>query len=241
MHPSRLRMTALWCCCFWTMYTALAADTAPPLQNFSADYEISSGQLKVGTLRRKLVIDAEQHYRFESNVEASGLLAMLHRGQIEESSVGTLTAGQVRPLTYRYRKRSGKKQKETNIEFDWAAGRITTTAQGQRWQMAPATGVLDKLVYQLALMQDLAHAAPDLRYLVADGGRTKTYEVARQSEETLQILGQAEPTLKVAYLQQGTSRRTVFWCAPRYRFLPVQIEYRDDDSRVTKATLVRYQ
>jgi hypothetical protein len=214
---------------------------APLLDGYDARYEVRSGRLKVGTMTRRLTRQDGQGYRFESRMESSGLFALVANGHIEETSEGHLTADALQPRFYAYRRLTRKKPRETEIEFDWNSGRISTTAQGQRWQMAAVPGTLDKLVYQLALMRDLERGTQELRYQVADGGRLKAYQLERAGEETLEILGQSVPTVKVMYTRQGSQRRTVLWCAPNFDYLPVRIEYRERDGRTTTATLLELQ
>ncbi|MGH8597961.1 MAG: DUF3108 domain-containing protein, partial [Gammaproteobacteria bacterium] len=98
-------------------------------------------------------------------------------------------------------------------------------------------GTLDKLVYQLVLMHDLRDPSKPLHYVVADDGRIKNYQLVREGEETLEILGAPTATLRVVYSASESPRRTTLWCAPRFDYLPVKIEYREDDGNVTTATL----
>ena len=126
------------------------------------------------------------------------------------------------------------------VSFDWAARRISTTAQGRHWDTEAAPGTLDKLVYQLALMRDLARNETSLVYSIADGGRLKSYAITRLGEETIEIARAMVSTIKVSYVRADTQRRTTLWCAPAYGYVPVRIEYRDDDGQVTTATLTDY-
>ena len=126
-----------------------------PLHSFSATYSVRSGGLKIGRMQRRLTIAPENHYRFESKIESTGLLALVHGSFIEETSEGDLIAGQIRPRHYAYRRVTKDKRKESTITFDWEHSRITTIAKGEPSDITALPGALDKLVYQLALMQDL--------------------------------------------------------------------------------------
>lgn len=212
-----------------------------PLHNFSATYSVRSGGLKIGKMQRRLTIAPENHYRFESKIESTGLIALVHGSSIEETSEGDLIAGQIRPRHYAYRRVTKDKRKESTITFDWEHSRISSIAKGEPSDMTASPGALDKLVYQLALMQDLVRGDGPLRYAVADDGQLKVYEFSRAGSETVEIGGQAVTALKVIYARKGTARKTTLWCAPDYAYLPIKIEYVEADGRPTTATLTTFQ
>jgi len=190
---------------------------------------------------RTLNITPEQHYQFSSTVKAVGLLAILHKGELEETSEGLFNGEHIQPLVYHYRKKSSKKTKETTIQFDWKTAQVSTTSQGQQWKMEATPGMLDKLVYQLALMRDVTPQLTKLRYVIADGGKAKEYAVDLLGNETVEIQNTPEATLKLRYQRGNSKRYTLFWCAASYGHLPVRIEYHEDDGQITTATLLNYR
>ncbi len=212
------------------------------LHNFLATYSVRTGGLKVGKMQRRLTITSGNHYRFESKIKSTGLLSLVHSTYIEESSEGELEVAQLRPQRYAYRRISGDQRKEASAVFDWAGSRVTMRTKDQQWEAAVSPGTLDKLVYQLALMRDLARGGDDaLNYAVADDGEIKTYELSRAGVETVEISGAAVSAQKIIYARHGTSRKTTLWCAAAYGYLPIQIEYLERDGGLTTATLTDIQ
>lgn len=226
-------------CVALTYVLASGSVDAAPLTPFTATYSVRAAGLKVGKMTRRLSLYAPTQYRFETIIESSGLLKLVRHGSIEESSSGDLQGDEIRPRHYFYRRTGNDRKRETEIVFDWDNHRIMTTAQGQRWEMDATAGTLDKLVYQLALMRDLMRDKTPLVYAVADGGKLKSYEISRLGEESVEFDGAPVHTIKVAYLRQDSQRRTTLWCAPALGYLPIQIEYREDDGSITTARLTK--
>lgn len=209
-----------------------------PLIPFTAEYAVQVKGLKVGGMTRTLEIDAAGRYRLESRMAPSGLAALVSRTAVDEISEGALLQPGVHPHRYRYHKSSKGKDKYIESVFERATSRVRTTQRGTTSTLDVPPGALDKLAYQLALMEDLGRGRTTFEYHVVDGDRLKTYALDDQGEETLEIDGQPVIARKMVYARHGTQRRTTLWCAPRHGFLPVRIEYREDDGGVTTATLI---
>lgn len=224
-------------CGYFLSALALAAGTTAPAP-FTAVYEVRTGGLEVGTMTRRFQIDAGGLYRFESTVESTGLVAMLRPLRIEETSQGTWTPEGLRPARYEYLRRSGRKRKQSAIDFDWSGSRAVATVKDKPVDFDLPAGTIDKLSYQLALMQDLAADREGLAYRIADIGKTKDYVLARRTEEEVRAAGQVYATVPVEYARDD-GRRTVLWCAKALGFLPVRIEYKEKDGAITTATLTR--
>jgi len=210
----------------------------PAPSPFVAVYEVRTGGIGVGTMTRRFQIDAGSNYRFESVVESTGLVAMLKPLRIEESSAGSWSPDGPRPARYAYARRSGKKLKQSIIEFDWSGARAVSTINDTPVDFELPEGTIDKLSYQLVLMQDLASARTTLNYRVADVGKTKDYVLTQRPREQVKAGGQVYATVPVEYARDD-GRRTVLWCAEVLGYLPVRIEYREKDGETTLATLTR--
>lgn len=231
--PMSLLVGCLFAAC---VVSAQAADTHRP-QPFVAVYEVATSGVGVGRMTRTLEMTADDGYRFSAVVEARGLVALLKPTRITEESVGRWADTHPVATRYSHGKQSGKKRKETLIDFDWAAGRSHATINGTPVEGALEPGALDKLNYQLALMRDLAAGVTTLRYHITDAGGSKDYALERRADERVEAGGTAYDTVPVAY-SRDDGRRTVLWCAPSLDYLPVRIEYTEKDGAVTTAELV---
>ena len=230
--------TALLALLLGGILTSGAALAGASIAPFEARYAVSSKGFKVGVMIRKLEITTGRTYRFTADFETTGLAGALKRVVISESSTGEILGNKFRPRQYRYRKESGKKIEESGADFDWAQAVATGFKGGQRWRL-PLTGdELDKVVYQLALAADLLAGAELLDYTVPDAGKRQRFSVKRVGEEVISLAAGEVSTLRVEYRRRD-GRRTTLWCDPARDYLPVQIEYREKDGSVLRATLSR--
>jgi len=223
--------------CLLCLAPSLRAADAHRPSPFIAVYAVEAGGVGAGRMTRTLALTAGDGYRFTAVIEAEGLVALLKPTRIVEESAGHWD--DAHPVTARYSnsKISGKKRKETVIDFDWQAARSHATINGTPVEAALEPGAIDKLSYQLALMRDLAAGVTALNYRVADAGGGKEYRLERRADERVQAAGASYDTVPVAYARDD-GRRTVLWCARQLDYLPVRIEYTEKDGKVTKAELV---
>lgn len=197
------------------------------LSAFEAHYGLYGLGLRLGESTRRLEpLDAQQ-WRFHAHNQTSGVAALLRDDQIEESSDWHWREGRPEPLRYYYRHLGSTTQREVEIEFDWLTRQALHHIQDKPpWRLALQPGVLDKLLYQLALMYDLQQGKRgDFEYRIADGGRLKAYRLIFVGEEVLQTeLGE----LRTLHYRRQATRKTRtqhFWLAEKLAYLPVRMEY----------------
>lgn len=213
-----------------------AAATLP--ERFDASFVLSAQGVDIGTTRWQLTPVGDGHYVYEAHSQTVGLAKLLRDERIDERSEWRLADGGVQPLHYSYSRSGGRREREVEVRFDWDHGRVHNTLNGESWSMPLQSGTLDKLVYLLALMQDLADGIQEARYAVADGGRVKTYLLrVVKTERLATVLGDLD-TVVVERRREGDDRLALVWCAPALAYLPVRIEHREDD-RIVHATLSR--
>ena len=201
-------------------------------ERFAASFVLSANGLDIGHTRWRLSPLGAGRYVYESHSEAVGMAKLLRNERIDERSEWNFSNGGVRPLHYRYLRSGGKRVRQVDVRFDWSDQRVRNTLNGESWSMPVADGTLDKLVYLLALMQDLADGMHETRYAVADGGKVKTYMLRvlrRESVET--VLGALDTTV-VERRREGNDRVTLVWCASALHYLPVRIEHREEEGTV---------
>ena len=96
--------------------------------------------------------------------------------------------------------------------------------------------MLDKLLYQYAIMHDLQNGIFPVEYLIADSRKIKTYSFENAGKESVATPSGTIDTVKL--LRQNKNDRddekVIIWCASVYNFLPVKIEtVHDDGSTIT--------
>lgn len=202
-------------------------------QTFEAGYSLYSRGAKIAEMRRILRPLNNGLYQYRSETRTTGLIALFRNDHIVEESTWLLHGESLRPLRYLYEHSRGKKDRNVAVDFDWASRRITNTINGDSWLMPAEPDVLDKLLYQFAIMYDLSSGRIPRYYTIADGGKIKSYEFESLGEETVKTpLGNFQ-TLKFSRHREDSDRKTTFWCAPDLDFLPVKVEHVEKDGART--------
>jgi hypothetical protein len=214
----------------------LMADEAHPL-SFQATYKLFSGGLEIAQMERTMSKSAGDEYIYRSKTQTIGLVAVFHKDLIEEESRWKLVDGEVFPVNYSYNRSKGKKNRKVNIFFDWDNNVMINEIRDQRLNMPLESGVLDKLLYQYALMRDVKNNNFPITYNIADGGKMKTYHFERLGDETIQTpLGNFN-TVKIQSNESKDDKKLVIWCAPELKYLPIKVEHTEEDGRVTTAVI----
>lgn len=201
-------------------------DLPPP---FFARFSLSTHGAKIGETEWSVKPLATGLYAYESRSNAAGILALISNEKIVERSEWRLENGMLRPINYSYQRSGGKKDRTIHVAFDWKNMQAKNTAKGQTWRMPVPDGTLDKLSYVLVLMGDLAAEKTDLQYLVADGGKLKTYRLRIEGTEQLETAIGTFDTVRIRRLRSSEERETLLWCARDLNYLPVKIEHKERD------------
>ena len=212
---------------------------APQLEPFEIDYDISSGNMVVVEMKRRLLQLNNGDYRFESTSRPTKLISWFFKDRITEYSLWQWQDQHLRPLHYHYRRNGGKVDKHIELNFDWRQARVSDTQRTPVWssKLQPLTS--DKLLYQLQLMMDLQAGKDSFDYTVADSGKFRHYHFTHAGSETIELpLGKFE-TVKL-YLRDG-KRTTTIWCALALNYMPVRIDHVEKDDRLMRAEATRVQ
>ena len=210
------------------------------LSTFRATYELTVGPLTVGEMHRTFELNEQGAYTFVSTFKTTGFAALVRKEQVSEISTGMLDAGAFLPERYTYVRKSRKKPRNVAMRFNRGLSTIETTVNAELSTSDLKPGTLDKLIYQAALMADLAAGSHILEYRIADRGKEKTYRPSVETGISIDtIFGQLE-TVKVVRLSKNGQKKTIFWCASKLNFLPVRVLHADDDGTETVVSLVEY-
>lgn len=229
-------LALLW---FSTLSAAGGDDLTPrPLTPFTARYAVRHAGLPLGTLEQSLSYPRPGEYRFSSLLVSSGIARLLRKLRMEEISEGVLRGQAFEPRRYTSMRISGSRRRSEEVVFDTASGALRVTRNALAVSLPLRPGILDKLAWQLSLMQALQAGERTRKFTVAADGKLKTYQPRPSGEERLDIAGTPVSTLRMVHARAGSRRRTTFWCDPSREFLPVRIEYVEDDGGVTVATLI---
>lgn len=214
----------------------LAGGVAALPDRFTAEFAVTSDGSPIGRTVWTLEPTGPGRYRFRSLTRATGLLSLLFSGKRVEESLWTYHDGRVRPLEYRY-VRTGRKSRIVEVDFDWAQNQAINRHGEDSWHLDIPTGTLDKLIYLLTLMQDLAADAAELNYVIADGGRLKEYRIQRQGRERLETPVGTFDTVRLYRRDPKGKRHTTLWAAEQLHYLPVRVEQQEKDGDTVAMTL----
>jgi hypothetical protein len=208
------------------------------IPDFSANYQVHLNGIQAGELKRSLASQADGNRLFKSETQAKGVFAFFKPEKIVESSLWHWNQGKVEPQAYVYSRKGGKKNKEVHLDFDWPNNRVHINDGKQPWSLKLRPQTLDKLIYQIALMSDLAEGKQEFRYKIADGGKIKIYDITILGEEVVTTpLGQFSAVKLLRKREQKNERITTLWCAPSLNYLPVKLEHTEKDGSVFTATI----
>ncbi len=200
-----------------------ALDIAP----FKMRYRVLRGGWHLGNATFTLRPAESGTWLFESNANASGIASLFVHSSFSEKSHFTLHAGELRPLRYRYTD-SGNAGHDESIEFDWVENLAYDTKDKKNHRVAIQPGILDRLSAQLFLSRQLSLGLklPDTISIAKDG-KIKHYHFKRKGKDLLATPAGDFDTVIVMREDPKSKRRTIFWLAPKYQWLPVKIQQRE--------------
>jgi len=214
-----------------------APSAAPSLPPFDALYAVYGYGLRIAESRRSLrPAPAGGRLVYESFTHAVGIAAWIAKDRIHERSEWSYHEGRPRPLHYVYDRRGGRKTRHLEMRFHWERGEVEHRVDGRPpWRLRVPPDAQDKLLYQIAIMLDLARGAP-LRYRIADGGRLRDYRFEVLGRETVEVPAGRFETVKIRRLDDR--RGTTVWCAPALRYLPVRLAQTETDGTPLRMELL---
>ncbi|MGH8542666.1 MAG: DUF3108 domain-containing protein [Gammaproteobacteria bacterium] len=217
-------------------FTALAEIPQP----FSVSYSLHTNGLKVGESVRILDKEKTGRYVFRSESRSSGILTLFLNDHVIEKSTWSLSGEDIHPLRYSYRQNGSKNSVQT-VRFDWRAKTIDNREDNKTWRLHLMPNLFDKLNYQIAIMRDLAAGKRSFAYQIVDGGEIKDYRFAYLGEEVVDTpLGKIRAVRLERRKEKNNSKRsTTFWCAIRWRYLPVRVDTTSRNGRRITALVER--
>src|SRR5262249_39081285 len=112
---------------------------------------------------------------------------------------------------------------------------------GARIDAPVKRGVQDDLSVQVALMRALLAGQGPRGISMFDKKGIREYEYARVGEATLHTAVGEGPTLIYESHKANSPRRTRFWCAPQYNYVPVRAEQKRENQVEWTMTLLSIQ
>ena len=211
-------------CMILNLPVAVYPNETTHLDFFTAEYNIYWGRIVIGSAQRKFSPISNNQYMFQSEARGSNLISIFKDIHIVEKSIWAFENNWLRPISYDYQN-SARKNKNVQIEFDWEHGVIINKVEDSIWKLPSPEQVMDKLIYQLAIMHDLKRGMRPDFYDIADGGRIKRYYFNYYDEEQVGTPAGTYQALKIERSKIGDNRKIIVWLAKDLDYLPIMLKY----------------
>lgn len=202
---------------------ASAAATECP-QPFRITFNVEWRGMSAGTSTLELTRKGAGEYVYRSSNTARGFFRIAIPDTITQTSEFSIVNGEVVPASYVGDDGSSDTDRDVSLKFDWAAKKVTGTAENRHVDQPLQPGVQDSLSVQIALMCALAAGkAPDSFRLI-DKDEVKQYQYTREGEAKLDTPAGQLDTVIYKSQKTGSTRATRLWIAPSLGYLPVRAE-----------------
>lgn len=209
--------------------TVVAAQTPTPgaaateLRPYQASYELVARGMSAGTSSFALRKDGADSWIFESRNQPRGLFRLFAAASLTLTSHMRVGPDGVQPLLFTAAQPDGSGQ-EAQVHFDWEKNRATGVQEDMQIDMPLKAGVQDDLSVQIALMHALLSGQVPSGIALFDKQGIRDYGYALVGEETLHTAVGEVATVIYESHKANSPRRTRFWCAPQYGYVPVRAE-----------------
>ncbi len=183
-------------------------------------------------------IKAERQLIFDGNQYVLTTTAKNMLSSIEEEGAFTLDKNQrIVDQSYQYKRNILGMKKTEKLKYDRKMGIANYKAKKKERQVTLEDGLLNRLTYQVQLQRDLVNQVSPLQYQVISRGRVKQYNFETLGEETLDTPMGKITALKVRRVREDDDRETLFWFAPQWNYLLVQLWQQEKGGEDYKITL----
>lgn len=232
-----MRTTLLALLCLVAPASAQAGGLAP----FVAEYEVRYGSMGVGSSRTELGHGTVPgHWFIETRSNASGFARLIASGTLVQRSDFELAGVEIRPLRYRFDDGSRRAGEDVMLDFDWRAGRVRGTAEGDPVDLAIEAGLQDAASIQALVQARVASGTEPGDIAMIEKDFVKHYRYERVSAQALRTaLGEIE-TILYRSTRIGRDRETLLWLAPQFGWVTVQAEQRRNGKRTFQTRIRSY-
>lgn len=218
--------------------TAVAAQT-PVLTPFEAKYKV-----RIKGLSGKMTMalrTSEDGFTAASTIKPRGIASVLARGRLDETSNFRINDQRVVPLDYTMRDTIARNDKSASMQFDWAAKMAAGEDDDGLFEHAIDMATYDRASIQYALMLDLLNGRSATHYTMLDGDRRKALNITHLGDSVVEAPYGKFTVRGVQHQTEGSSRKTILYCAAALGYLPVRIEQYKNDELQIQADLAEHR
>ena len=244
MRMTRLSRATLIRAPFWLSMAALWLLASPAMAEnsltpHSAEYKVKISVLS-GRLRTQLRA-TDTGYEATHEIVPTGMSRLFVRGSIRETSNFAVAADGLLPTRYRSSDTLSRDKSHTDIEFDWATGKVAGTVNGEAVQSILDDVAHDRVSIQYELMRDMLNGGSSDQYILFDVDRLKTINVRIIGTRRVKVPAGRFDAIGIQHQAENSSRVTTLWCVEELGFLPVLIEQHRKGKLRVRASLRKYE
>jgi len=206
----------------------------PPIATYKAHFKVYVSGIKMGEIERSLKKHKNGLYEQSSLIYTTGLLSVFRGDRFEEHSYWRWQNNTLVPQRYTY-SYTGTSRGDVyeQLDFDWKKMTVASLRDGKTTVLDIKPGVVDKLSYQVALVQDLRAGKKEFSYQVADRGdiRNIRYEVI--GKDMVETPWGKRKTIKVRRKTLTKERVTTLWFAPDLDYMVVKLIQNDGGTEMS--------
>lgn len=203
---------------------ATAAAEPAMVRPFVARFAVSWKGLGAATMTLELRETSPGRFTYTSTSVARGLMRAVYAQEATQVSRLEFVDGRVRPLEFRANDGTGAADKTIAIQFDWAAGRATGTAETRPVDLALKPGVQDAMSSQVALIAELVAGRDPSGFTLVDEDQLKEYVYVTEGPQRIETVAGTLDTVVYVSRRRGSERLTRVWYAKELGFVPVRAE-----------------
>jgi hypothetical protein len=201
--------------------TPMAMADAIDLKPFKATYTAEWKGITAGTSTLELRRAGPDLYTYTSSSTARGVFRMAFSETLTQTSTFRLQEGAVQPVTFRG---IDEKEREINLNFDWAALKVTGVAKEHAVDLPLTAGAQDPMSLQISMLRNVAAGKAPPSVWMIDSDKLKEYELKLEGTARIETeLGELD-TMVYTTRRAGGDRMTRTWVAPVLGYLPVKAE-----------------
>ena len=194
----------------------------------------SGTSFAIGEAQHRLDIDDQQHYTIRTSATTTGVVRLLKRFEMVQTSTGAITPYGLQPSRFVEDKITSDGTDTHIANFDWSANSVHYSA-GNSAALPKASQDIVSFMYQLSQLQ---WGGNPLSIPISNGKKLESYQIEVGEEELIDTpMGKlrAIPMRKV----HGPNEEGLdIWLAVEYRLLPIKITQLERDGSVAGLMLI---
>ena len=203
------------------LLSPVALADAIDLKPFKVTYTAEWKGMTAGNSTLELRRAGPDLYSYTSSSTARGVFRMAFSETLTQTSTFRLQDGVVQPVTFRG---IDEKEREINLNFDWANLKVTGVAKEHAVDLALTPGAQDPMSLQISMLRNVAAGKSPPSVWMIDSDKLKEYELRLEGTARIETaLGELD-TVVYTTRRANADRLTRTWVAPVLGYLPVRAE-----------------